>query len=244
VQSVEKAFRVLEAFAAEHRPLSLAEIAKATGMDRSGAQRLCYTLRKLGYLDLDEQVRGHVPGLRLLDRSYDFLRMHPLAQRATTPLMELRRVTQERVDLSLPDDLTIIYAVRLQSKRESFIATLVGRRLPTFCSSGGRAMLAQLDDRRIEDVLARSDRRPLTPKTITDLPSLRRKIAEARAAGYALTLEERLLGEIALAAAIVDRAGAPIGAVHVAGSLAEWEPEAFCKRMAPLAIETAKSLSG
>ena len=129
VQSVEKAFRVLEAFAAEHRPLSLAEIAKATGMDRSGAQRLCYTLRKLGYLDLDEQVRGHVPGLRLLDRSYDFLRMHPLAQRATTPLMELRRVTQERVDLSLPDDLTIIYAVRLQSKRESVIATLVGRRL-------------------------------------------------------------------------------------------------------------------
>lgn len=244
VQAVDKAFRVLEAFAGQPQPLSLAEIAAATGMDRSGAQRLCYTLRHLGYLELDALGRGHVPGLRLLDRSYDFLRMHPLVQRATTPLMELRRTTQERVDLSLPDDLTIIYAVRLQSKRENFIATLIGRRLPAFCTSGGRAMLAQMDDAGVEDVLARSDRQPLTPKTVTDLPGLRRKIAEARAAGFALTLEERLLGEIVLAAAITDRSGQPIGAIHIAGSLSEWEPAAFRKRMAPLAIETAKALSG
>lgn len=244
IQAVDKAFRVLEAFAQHPQPLSLAEIAAAAGMDRSGAQRLCYTLRHLGYLQLDELGRGHVPGLGLLDRAYDFLRMHPLVQRATTPLMELRRVTQERVDLSLPDDLTIIYAVRLQSKRENFVATLIGRRLPIFCTSGGRAMLAQMDDASVEDILARSDRQPLTPKTITDIPALRRKIKEARAAGYALALEERLLGEIVLAAAITDRSGRPIGAIHIAGSLSEWQPAAFQKRMAPLAIEMAKALSG
>ena len=107
VRAVDKAFRVLEAFARHPQPLSLAEIAVATGMDRSGAQRMCHTLRHLGYLELDELGRGHVPGLRLLDRSYDFLRMHPLVQRATTPLMELRRVTQERVDLSLCNHLFI-----------------------------------------------------------------------------------------------------------------------------------------
>ncbi|MFC3127342.1 IclR family transcriptional regulator [Pseudoroseomonas globiformis] len=244
IQAVDKAFRVLEAFGRHRRPLSLAEIAAETGLDRSGAQRLCYTLRQLGYLELDALGRGHVPGLRLLDRSYDFLRMHPLVQRATTPLMELRRTTQERVDLSLPDDLTIIYAVRLQSKRESFVATLIGRRLPMFCSSGGRAMLAQMDDRQVEDVLARSDRQPMTPKSITDLPTLRRKIAEARSLGYALALEERLLGEIVLAAAITDGGGKPVGAIHVAGSLSEWEPADFRKRMAPLAMETARALSG
>lgn len=55
--------------------------------------------------------------------------------------------------------------------------------------------------------MARSDRQPLTSKTITDIPTLRKKIAEAREAGYALTLEERLLGEIVLAAAITDRKG-------------------------------------
>ncbi|ONG50291.1 IclR family transcriptional regulator [Pseudoroseomonas deserti] len=244
VQAVDKAMRVLEAFAQRAEPLSLAEIAGLAGLDRSGAQRLCYTLRHLGYLELEPGGRGHVPGLRLLDRSYDLLRMHPLVQRATSPLIELRRATQERVDLSLPDDVSIVYAVRLQSKRENFIATLVGRRLPAFCSSGGRAMLAQLDDARVEDILARSDRRPFTPKSIVDIPALRGKIAEARALGHAFALEERLLGEVVLAAAITDRGGEPIGAIHIAGSLAEWEPADFQRRMAPLAMETARALSG
>jgi len=244
VQAVEKAFRVLEVFGSLQRPLSLAEIAEASGLDKSGAQRMCYTLRRLGYLALDEHGRGHVPGLRLMDRSYDFLRMHPLVQRATTPLMDLRRTTQERVDLSLLDDLSIVYAVRLQSKRETFAATLVGRRLPAFCSSGGRAMLAQLSDDAIEDVFRRSDRRPMTPRTVTDLPGLRARIAEARTLGYALALEEWFLGEIVLAAAVTDAEGRPVAAVHIAASLSEWEEEPFRRRMAPLAMEAARALSG
>lgn len=244
IQAVEKAFRVLDAFNGASRPLSLSEIAAATSMDRSGAQRLVYTLRKLGYLQAEEHGRGVSPGLRLLDHSYDFLRMHPLVQRATTPLMDLCRTVQERVDLSLLDDLTTVYAVRLQSKRETFAATLVGRRSPTFCSSGGRAMLALMEDAAVEDILARSDRRPLTPKSTTDLPGLRAKVAEARRDGYALAIEERLLGEIALAAAICDGQGRPVAAIHIAASLSEWDEAAFRRRMAPLAMETAKALSG
>ncbi|WP_328702497.1 IclR family transcriptional regulator [Belnapia arida] len=244
VQAVEKAFRVLEVFGSRHHPLSLAEVAEASGMDKSGAQRMCYTLRRLGYLAVDVHGRGHVPGLRLMDRSYDFLRMHPLVQRATSPLMDLRRTTQERVDLSLPDDLSIIYAVRLQSKRETFAATLVGRRLPTFASSGGRAMLAYRSDEEVENVLLRSDRRAMTSKTVVDLPGLHAKVTEARALGYALAVEEWFLGEIVLAAAITDEAGRPVGAIHIAASLSEWEVEEFRKRMAPLAMEAARALSG
>ncbi|MFC4166257.1 IclR family transcriptional regulator [Teichococcus aestuarii] len=244
VQAVERAMRVLEVFGHDPRPLSLAEIAAAVGIDKSGAQRLCHTLRHLGYLEADPGGQGLRPGLRLMDRSFDFLRMHPLVERATPALMELRRATQERVDLSLPDDLSIVYAVRLQSKRETFFATLVGRRLPAFCSSGGRAMMAALPDAVVEDILARSDRRPLTPRTIIALPALRAKIAEARTDGYALACEEGLLGEIVLAAAVRDRQGRPVAAIHIAASLSEWEEADFRRRMAPLAMEAARALSG
>nr|WP_280856034.1 IclR family transcriptional regulator C-terminal domain-containing protein [Pararoseomonas indoligenes] len=158
--------------------------------------------------------------------------------------MDLRRTTQERVDLSLPDDLSIIYAVRLQSKRETFAATLVGRRLPAFASSGGRAMLAYRSDEEVESILGRSDRRAMTPKTVVDLPGLRAKVTEARALGYALAIEEWFLGEIVLAAAVTDGGGRPVAAIHIAASLSEWEVEAFRKRMAPLAMEAARALSG
>lgn len=244
VQAVEKAFRVLEVFGKSGRPMSLSEIAAAAGVDKSGAQRLCHTLRHLGYLQTDPLGRGLVPGLRLMDRSYDFLRMHPLVERAQAVLTELRRTTQERVDLSLLDDLSVIYVVRLQSKRETFSATLLGRRVPTFCASGGQAMMAMMDEASVEDILVRSDRRPLTPKTITDLPTLRLKVAEARQNGHALAIEQGLLGEIVLAAAIQDRQGRPVAAIHIAGSLSDWEVEPFRRRMAPLAMEAARALSG
>lgn len=243
VQAVEKAFRVLEAIGQIGHPASLSEIAEASGLDKSGAQRLCYTLRQLGYLDADPQGRGLMPGLRLMDRSYDFLRMHPLIERAQGVLTELRRNTLGRVDLSLLDDLTVAYVIRLHSTRETFVATLLGRRVPTFCSSGGHAMMALMDEAAVEDILIRSDRKPLTPKTITDLPTLRARIAAARENGYGLGIEQALLGEVVLAAAITDRQGRPIAAIHVAGSLSEWEVEDFVRRMAPLALEAARDLS-
>jgi len=246
LQSVERAMRALEAFGQQARPLSLAELAAATGMDRSAAQRIAHTLQALGYLERaggGTGGQGLVPGKRLLDRSFDYLRMNPLVERATPILQELRRTTQERVDLSLFDGTSVIYAVRLQSKRETFFATLVGRRMPTFGSSGGRAMLAALPAAEAEAILEQSDRRRMTPKTVTDLPGLRAKIAEAQRDGFALSLEEALLGEVVLAAAVLDAQRRPVAAIHVAGSLSEWDVEAFRRRIGPLAMEAARALS-
>ncbi len=242
IQSVARAFAVLEAFENGGRALSLGEIAKSCGLDKSAVQRLTYTLTRLGYLERAGTGPGFSPGKRVLRRSFDYLRNNPLIERATPVLTELRKTARERIDLSLFDDTEIIYAIRMQSKRETFFATLVGRRIPIFCSSGGRAMLARLPDDEVEAILARCDRNPLTPKTITDLPGIRAKIAEARRAGFALAVEEGLIGEVVVAAAVTDDAGRPLAAVHIAGSLSEWSPEDFSARFSPLAVEAARAI--
>jgi DNA-binding IclR family transcriptional regulator len=61
--------------------------------------------------------------------------------------------------------------------------------------------------------------------------------------GYALCLEEMMLGEIVLACPILEYDGTPVGAIHVSGSLADWDPQAFEERNAPLAIQAARSIS-
>ncbi|UHC20079.1 IclR family transcriptional regulator (plasmid) [Methylobacterium currus] len=243
LQSVARALDVLEAFAASPRPMSLGELAQAAGTNKSAAQRIAQTLLSRGYLEHGRDG-GLVPGRRILDRSFDYLRANPLIERAMPVLVELRKAANERVDLSLFDDLTTIYAVRLQSKRETFYATLAGRRVPTFASSGGRACLAQLSDAAVDDILVRSDRRPLTQKTLTEPAKIWRKVKEARRDGYAYATEEALIGEVVLSAAVVAGPDRPLGAVHIAGSLSEWSPEDFRKRFAPLAIEAARALSG
>lgn len=244
VQSLAKGLDLLEAFAGRPGTLSLNELVAASSLDRSTVQRMAHTLVALGYLERGPNGRGYLLGKKCLDRSFDFLRSHPLIERATPILIDLQKESGERVDLSLFDDLSIIYALRRQTKRQSFFATLIGRRVPTFCSSGGRAIMAHLAPEAVDDILRRSNLTPLTPKTITDPKAIRGKIAEARAAGYALALEESLLGEIVLASAIVDHDRRPIGAIHISGSCAEWSTDDFTQRFAPLAIGAARALCG
>ncbi|WP_336058029.1 IclR family transcriptional regulator [Nitratireductor sp. CH_MIT9313-5] len=243
VQAVARTVQVLSAFHTASKPMSLNEIAAASGVGKSATQRVVATLRHLGYVERDPDDNGYVPGIRLLDHTLDYLRLNPLVARASPVLLELRRNVRERIDLSLLDGLRLVYAARMQSKRETFFATLVGHSVPVFCTSGGRAIMAAMSDEEVEEIIAKSDRRPFTAKTLIEPAAIREKVLEAREAGYAVAVEEVLPGEVALGVAIRGPDGRPQAAVHVAGSLGEWEAEEFTRRFAPLAVEAARAIS-
>ena len=243
VQSVEKALNVLSAFHHADGPLTLSDIAERAAIDRSAAQRMVHTLRALSYVERDVEGHGFVPGVRVLDHTLDYLRLNPLVRQATPVLQDLRAAVRERVDLSLFDDLRVIYAVRLQTNRQTFNASIVGHSVPTFCSSGGLAILARLPETTARDLVERSDRRPFTPHTVTDVAEIMEAVAQSREQGFALTTNQILSGEIALGFAVLDAKGRPIAAIHVAGTLAEWTPEDFVARAAPLAQQAARALS-
>src|SRR5687767_12777699 len=95
VEAVARATRVLEAFSQTPGALSLAQIANAAGIDKSAAQRIAHTLTRLGYLE--QASGGLVPGRRILNRAFDYLRAQPLVSRAVPILSELRRNVQERI---------------------------------------------------------------------------------------------------------------------------------------------------
>ncbi|HWL83988.1 MAG TPA: IclR family transcriptional regulator [Roseomonas sp.] len=244
VQSLQKGLALLEAFGRRPGELSLNELAALAGIDRSAAQRMAHTLLKLGYLERGAHGRGYTPGRRILDRSFDFLRSRPLIERATPLIIELQRSTGERVDFSLFDGQTIVYAVRRQTKRETFYATLTGRRLTSFSTAGGRACLAHLPRAEVEAMLARADLLPATPRTLLDPDAILARIEAARREGFALVQEEMLLGEVVVGAAVLDQDRKPVAAVHIAGSLTEWPAERFAARFGPLALEAARALGG
>jgi DNA-binding IclR family transcriptional regulator len=244
VGSVVRALHVLEAFAQSPKPLSLSQLAASAGIDKSASQRLSNTLLSLGYLEKREG--GLVPGCRLLERAYDYLRCNPVVSLAYPVLVDLRRQSEERTSFSLFDDLTMIYAIRLDSKQDNYAyhAHLAGRRIPTFCTSAGRAALACLPDSQVADIIARSDRKALTPKTTIGKEESRIHIERARRTGYAVAVEEVLVGELAVAAAVVDRNAAPIGAVTLAGSLSQWTRDKFARRFGPMVVAAAQAISG
>lgn len=242
VRSAARTMRVLDCFAEANGPLSLTDIAAASGMNRSAAQRIVHTLRELGYLTPGDGGTGFLPGPRVLDLAYAQLRLHPWIAQASGVLIELRRNVRERVDLSLHDDLRMIYALRQQSKRETWFATLVGHSVPVWCTSGGWAVMAALPPAEMDDILDRAPFHKITPRTITDPAEIRDRVAETRERGHAVALEQIQMGEIALGVALTGRDGRPWGAVHIAASLSEWRPEDFSARVAPLAVEAALAI--
>lgn len=242
VQSLARGMSVLEAFRDADGALSLNQIAARAGLTRSAAQRLVHTFRKLGYLTLAEDRRGFRLDLPILDLTHDYLRLNPLVRRASPVLLELRRNVRERVDLSLFDGQRMVYAARMQSKRETFFATLVGNSVPTVCTSGGWAVLAMLPKHEVDEILSKAEFPQVTPRTITDPRIIREQIELTRQNGHALATEQILMGEVALGVAIPDASGRPVAAIHIAASMSEWEPENFRRRIAPMAAEAVRSI--
>lgn len=243
LRSVARTVAVMSAFQTARHPLSLSQVATAAGIDRSAAQRIIHSLMKLDMLARDPEDRGYLPGLRVLDMTHDLLRLNPMLQRANPVMLELRRRVSERVDLSLFDDVRVVYALRMPSKHEIFSATIVGHAVPTYCTAGGIAILACLPDTKIAEIVERSDLTPFTPYTIRDLNGVMQEVRATRERGHSVLCGQLLSHEVAIGAPILDSSSVPIGAIHVAGSLQEWTAESFSDSFGPLIQNAAKTIS-
>lgn len=243
VGSLDKGMRVLAAFDSGRPFMTLREIGEACGLDKSAAQRFTHTLTLLGYLEKCSETKRFSLGRRVLELSFSYLRANTLVEAASPVLIDLHKTCGERVNLSLFNDTSIIYAIRQISRREYYFSSLIGRQVPIYCSSGGRMMLAHLPKVEVDDILSRCDLTAITPKTICTLAKVRSKIAEARDKGYALTVEETVVGELVVAGAVLNGQGRPVAAVQIAGSLSEWTPAQFEKKFGPLAAEAAHALT-
>lgn len=242
VRAAARTVRVLSAFHDAERSLSLTEIAKAADLDRSTTQRIVHTLRKLGYLERGEHDTGFLPGIRLYDHIFDAMRLNGLIQRAIPVLLQLRDTVGERVDLSLIDDVRLVYATRFQPKRQTLHAMMLGHSVPIFCTSAGWAVLSRYDEAKARDILARSDRKRYTGQTLIDEEEILAKAELAGQQGYAVASEQLLPGEIAIGAAITDSQRNPIGAITISGMLTDWSEEEMVKQMSPMLVRAATML--
>ena len=243
VQSVAKAFRVLEAFDSGHTRLTLSEISQVTSFDLSAVQRFCHTLHKLGYLDKDPVTRQFSLSLKVLDLAYHFKHTSRLVGAATPVLQHLSRETEETVNLTVLYGVEVVYLSRIQSRHVLHAGVTSGTRLPAYCSSSGRAILSQLPVEEVRSVIEASDLRKHTPHTVTDPEKLLAIIEEVRQQGYASGFEELYLGDASIAAPIRGPGGAVLGAISIATTLARFSREEVVARYASLIIAAARSIA-
>jgi IclR family pca regulon transcriptional regulator len=242
VGSIAKCFQVLEALNVAGRSVGLTELAQLAQLDRSATQRITHTLKALGYLRQDAASRAFTLSGRMLEFGHTVLSTDRLRACAQAPLEALNRRVGETVNLMELEGHDIVYILRHPGHHAVSVDLHVGSRLPAFCSAAGRAILAAMDEAQAQSLLKAARRIAMTPHTVTDLPGLMEKLREARELGYALNDQEAFLGDISVAAPLLDGDGRPVGAVNIAVPWPRWQREEVIERLVPPLLKTAAAI--
>jgi len=243
VQSLEKGLRVLYAFGSESRVLGLTEIAAATGLGMSAAQRFVHTWQKLGYLKREPHSRRYALAPKLLDFSFVYQRSSGLVEIAMPHLIALGDTCQESIHLLELDAPDVLFIVRLPRHEQRYPAGVVGARVPAFCTSAGRVILAHIPQEDAQAIIQTSGLTPLTPHTLTNSGAILDRLVEAQRLGYSIVDQEVLMGEISVAAPILDYTGKAIAAISIPVSTTRWSVKSVQETLVPNLLETARAIS-
>ncbi|HUI57216.1 MAG TPA: IclR family transcriptional regulator C-terminal domain-containing protein [Bryobacteraceae bacterium] len=240
VLSLARGLQVIEAFHEKPDGLTVSEVASKTGFSRAAVRRLLITLETLGYAEhKDSSFRLTSRILRL---GFSFISSNSLARLSLPMLEQLSAHIHESCSVSLLDGAQIVYLARSAPKRVMTIDLGVGSRLPAYCTSMGRVLLAALAATDLEQYLAQAELKPLTQKTICDPEKLVQVIAEVRSQGYALVDEELELGLRSIAVPVVSQSGRVVAAMNSGVHAARVSSAELVERILPALVDHSRLL--
>jgi IclR family pca regulon transcriptional regulator len=240
-----KGLRVIEAFDAGRPKLSITETAALTGLERATARRCLLTLVKGGYAEFDGKYFRLTP--RLLRLGHAYLSSTPLPRLVQPYLEQLAQDTDESCSASILEGADIVYVARASQRRVMSIGLNVGSRLPAYCASMGRVLLAALPERERIRLLEATARPKLTERTLTAIPELLQEIEKVGRDGFAVNDEELEIGLRSIAVPLIDGAGRVVAAINVGAQASrvsvERMKDEFLPRMRRIQAELAPLLS-
>lgn len=237
-----KGLRVIEAFTADTPRLSIAEAAAISGLDRATTRRCLLTLAEHGYCAYDGKFFTVTP--RVLRLGTGCLATMPLPRIVQPWLDRLSDEIGQSTSVAILDDSEIVYVARAAQRKVMSIALMPGSRLPAYCTSMGRVLLAALEPEEARHILEAAPRPRRTDYTETDLERLMAALDGIRRAGYATIDQEVEIGLRSLAVPLRTARGRTVAALNV-GLSANAEPMmAIVDRYLPALIKVQGELAG
>lgn len=194
VKSAARTVEILEFLAArQNRPVRLRDLSEALDVPRSSLHALLRTLATYGWVRADSTGTLYGIGIRALLAGTSYLDTDPYLPLVSPFLDELREQLDETFHFGRIDGNDIVYLATRESSQYLRPYSRVGRRLPAYSTSLGKAILSHLPaeelDEHVPDVLT-----PVTIKSHTDRVALEQDLKESRERGYAIDNEENTLG--------------------------------------------------
>jgi IclR family pca regulon transcriptional regulator len=228
-QSLERGLSILTALVVAREPLGLVELAKAAGLSKSTCHRYIASLVALGYLEQEDSGRRYRLGAAAMNLGFAAVESLEVSRVAARTVQALADETNYTASLTILDGADIVFVDRRRPARAGARMELnihIGTRLPAYCTSMGKVLLAHRDSGSVREILDRIDLARRGPKTITAREQLVSELAHVAARGMAVNDEELASGLRSLAVPIRDHRGEVRAALGISVHLSAWNATA------------------
>jgi IclR family pca regulon transcriptional regulator len=243
IGSLSKGMNVLSLIVNSKKIIGITEISRTLNLSIGSVQRITTTLQKLGYLRKDERAQGYILGHKAWGLGLSIIKDIDLKKIAHPYLEELSNEIGETVNLAILDGTDIVYVDRIKTEQIININLSIGSRLPAYCTSMGKCLLAFLLDSELLELLNKIDMKPVTPNTITDKDKLLDELQKVRESGFSLNNKELEIGLMSMAAPIRDASQRVIAAANIAVPSSRATLEVLRNRFAPKLIDVTTVIS-
>ncbi len=219
VRSVEKALQILRSFSFKSPTLSMTELSKTTGLNKTTVLRILRTLQKHNFVKTVSEDGKFTVGVEVYKLGSVFFENLDLEKQARPHLTKLANELKNTIHLCVLDEDKALYLDKIESDEQTvriMTSKKGGHALP-YCTAVGKVLLAFQPEAKKESILANLELRRFTKNTITNTNALKKELNEIQKKGYALDLEEREDDVVCIAAPVRNMNGDVIASVSISG---------------------------
>jgi IclR family KDG regulon transcriptional repressor len=213
IHVIDRAAQILDSFGFDHHELSVSEIGSRTGLHRSTAHRILMALEYNDLIKQNPETGKYHLGIKLFKLGHQAVSQLNLREICRPFLIHIMSKTKETLHLAVLDEDEVLYLDKVEGPHALRMPSRVGRHIPTYCTSLGKAMLSCLDEQEVKRILRKQALKSYTPNTIKNLDPLLADLRAIRKRGYSVDNEEIEIGLRCVGAPVKDYTGAMIGAL-------------------------------
>ncbi|MDA8140500.1 MAG: IclR family transcriptional regulator [Desulfobacteraceae bacterium] len=237
IQSVDRALTILSLFSSRCPVLGVTDISRAVGLSKGTVHGLIRTLVRQGFLQQDGPTRKYRLGLKIYELGMILAGTLEINQKATGPVNQMVKSTQLVGRVAIWDGDSVVITSQVHPRPRAVISHQFGPRVHAYCSALGKAVLAFLEPRQLEDYLKRTSLVAFTSTTVTRKDLLRSDLETARRQGFAIDREEAVQGVGCIGAPVFHYDGQVAGSISLSGAM----PRVLGDKLAGLAEEVIRT---
>ncbi len=217
LSSLDNALSLLDCFDEEDFELSVPELAQKLNITKSSVYRIVHTLWARDYLRKNEENHKYSLGFKIISLGAIIRRRFNLIHEVRPYLKQLMEETGESIHLAILYENMATFIDKIESPRTMQMGSVVGARMPAYCTATGKMLLAGLSEEELEKYLQEENFQRLTHTTITDPRKLKEEIVKIRQQGYSIDNEESEEGLMCIGAPLKNNSNKTIATISVSG---------------------------